>query len=52
LLASMSMYHVHAVPMEARRGCWIPWNLNKNGPHRLIYLNAGSPVGKTSLGKD
>lgn len=26
LPAGTSVYHVHAVPMEARKGCWISWN--------------------------
>lgn len=26
LLAGMSVYHMGAVPTEARRGCWLIWN--------------------------
>ena len=45
------------VPEKADAGGYqvqgLPWcgGLNKNGPHRLIYLNACSLIGETVLGR-
>ena len=37
--ARVSVHQLHAVPVEARRGCWIPWNLSYK---RLVSHKVGA----------
>jgi hypothetical protein len=41
--ACLSAHHVHAVPMEARRGCWISWNCSYIQLWASIWLLGTKP---------